>query len=192
MLKVNDLVIGWHYSLASPVQTQIDNLIIDVIATRPTESHLSIGLAYRAVLAKQPWPAWKSIDTCPINGRALGETVGEDEEKLTWDLDNRSINLMGLRFVDERSIVWCNRHALLKALGEGRRTLPAEVSIFLSRLSAAASARSIPSTQLSRAFPIVFDPQIRLHLPVLVFDNHLAWLDLSYSGAFSGRSWPSS
>ena len=189
VLKVQDRVIGWHCSLSDRVHESVNNLVINVCAeshARPWLSCYPIGMAYRISQANLTWPPWPRDTKCPVNRKPLDEGTNPDDANepivsLTRDQDNHLGNLMGLKFASERHVIWCNKHALLKALND-TGPLPDQVNVFLSHVEAAAHARSIVSSRLDKSFPLVFDPDLRVHLPIIAFDRFLAWLDLSYTG----------
>lgn len=193
VLTFRDMVIGWDLPLGD--QLHPDALIIDVMA-RSLEpgvvTHLAVGIAYRLMLAGQGWPAWRPTDTCPVNGLLLGGDYPDARrtpvvsEYPPCHLDNAPCNMVGVRFMGDKNTIWCNRYALLRSLNDTTPTRKAaEADVFLTRVAAAASARSLPPDQIDKSFPVVFDPVNQLRLPVIVFDRRLAWLDLSYSGALS-------
>jgi hypothetical protein len=201
VLHINKQVIGWHYRLSDPVHVDIDNLILDVVAEHnppgTLASHLVIGAAYRASKAQLTWPVWDTEEspTCPLNGLPIGRPLILETDMPTLQTEDNDVsNVIGLRFLDVRDVVWCNRHALLLGLqmeeqtgGAGAGSQRPEASIFLSRVAAACTGRSIDPTLVDKSFPIAFDLELHPILPILVFDTHLAWLDLRYSGALLSR-----
>ena len=178
VLLLDGRTVGVDISLVSEVGDNVLCFTVKAAAMSPDHpAHHRIGLAYRAHLARLPWPAWEPNEVCPLNHTRLGLVADSSID----DEDNNSChNLLGLRFGEQT--YWVNRHMyasrMLYRQAEAsnelvsRRPLPDGAWQALKRMRA--------------SWPILFAERhdCALALPVLVFERSLVRLDLSYSAVF--------